>query len=126
MTLAIAIGVAGGLGALARYGLTHWTAHHWTRQFPLATLLINLTGAFALGLLLALGGARSGIPEEEQAVLGTGFLGGYTTFSTLSVETDSLIRRRYTGLAWLNGILSLVAGAAAAGLGLALGAVLTR
>ncbi len=57
-------------------------------------------------------------------VLGSGFLGGYTTFSTLSFETHSLARRGHTRYAWLNALGSLVAGIVAAALGIGLGTLL--
>ena len=59
-----------------------------------------------------------------RVVFGTGFLGGYTTFSTLSFETDALARRGYARTAWLNALGTLAAGIVAAALGVALGSLL--
>src|SRR5690349_8127496 len=78
-------------GAASRFALSEWATKRWPGTFPLATLLINVTGAFALGLLMTAGGAGSAL-AQERLLLGTGFLGGYTTFSTLSYDTHSLYR----------------------------------
>lgn len=116
------VGVAGALGAVARYGVGEWTARWWWRRFPLATLMINVSGAFALGLLLAAGGTHGGSSVTHwRTILGTGFLGGYTTFSTLSYETQGLARRGYLHHAWLNVAGTLCAGITAAALGIAIG-----
>lgn len=75
------IGVAGASGALARYLLGRFIAERVGSQFPLGTLLINVTGAFAIGIFAALVGHKLMSPAF-QSILSTGFLGGYTTFST--------------------------------------------
>lgn len=121
--LILILGVAGALGAVARYLVVEWAPPRWARRFPLATFLINITGAFALGLLMTAGGSGPHAPTTVRLVLGTGFLGGYTTFSTLSYETDALARRGHTVHAWVNAAGTLVAGVAAAGLGMWLGSV---
>ena len=120
--LAIGVGVAGALGAAARYLLVEWVARWWRHRIPLATLIINLSGSFALGLAttaLASPGALG-----ARALIGAGFLGGYTTFSTLSFETLALARRSVVSYAWFNVGMSLVGGLLAAALGLALGRAL--
>ena len=117
---AILVALGGAAGALARYGLSAWIGSLGARQawanFPLATLLINVSGAFALGYLLTRLGRRIGPPELRLA-LGTGFLGAYTTFSTFSVETDALLLRGEWGRAALYVLLTVVVGLAAAVLG---------
>jgi fluoride exporter len=115
------LGLAGATGAAARFALAEWATKRWQSTFPLATLLINVTGAFALGLLTTAGGAN-GVMAQVRLLLGTGFLGGYTTFSTLSYDTHSLFRSGQTGAAWLNALGSLALGIAAAALGLWCGA----
>lgn len=119
----VLLGVAGGCGALARYGVAEWMARRSRHHFPLATFCINITGAFALGLLMTVGGAHASGLAPIRTVLGTGFLGGYTTFSALSFETHALARSGYTGHAWLNGAATLVCGIGAMALGLWLGSV---
>jgi CrcB protein len=114
------LGLAGATGAAARFALSEWATKRWPGTFPLATLLINVTGAFALGLLMTAGGAGSAL-AQERLLLGTGFLGGYTTFSTLSYDTHSLYRSGQSRAAWLNALGSLAIGLAAAALGIAIG-----
>ena len=127
MTLqaALLVALGGAAGALTRYGLSIWIAALGTRYawatFPVATLLINVTGSFALGYLLTrLGLSASGRgawPPELRLALGTGFLGAYTTFSTFSVETDALLLRGEWGRAALYLLLTIGVGLAAAVLG---------
>lgn len=76
----------GGAGCSARYliGLATDSSH---QAFPWTTLAINVAGCFALGLLLGLIGARH---DDVRAAVGTGFLGGWTTFSTFAVDADRL------------------------------------
>ena len=114
------LGLAGGLGAATRFAFAEWATKRWQASFPLATLLINVTGAFALGLLTTAASASA----ETRLLLGTGFLGGYTTFSTLSYDSHSLFRSGQTRAAWLNTLGSVALGVVAAALGLFCGALL--
>ena len=116
------LGVAGALGAVARYTLAEWMARRWQGVFPVATLVINVTGSFALGVLLSVGLGAAQAPLR--AVLGTGFLGGYTTFSALSYETHTLARRGHSALAWLNVLGSLGTGVLAVAAGIVVGRAL--
>ena len=120
------LGLAGATGAAARFALSEWATKRWPGTFPLVTLLINVTGAFALGLLMTAGGGGSAgsALAQERLLLGTGFLGGYTTFSTLSYDTHSLYRSGQARAAWLNALGSLAIGLAAAALGIAIGTIL--
>jgi CrcB protein len=113
------LGLAGGLGAATRFAFAEWATKRWQASFPLATLLINVTGAFALGLLTTAASASA----ETRLLLGTGFLGGYTTFSTLSYDSHSLFRSGQTRAAWLNMLGSVALGVVAAALGLLSGAL---
>ena len=89
----------------------------WLRvDFPIGTTIINVTGSFLLGLVTGLALAH-GLPPEWRAILGTGFLGGYTTFSTASYETVRLAQQRRYRAALVNGVGMLVLALAAAGLG---------
>ncbi len=115
------LGLAGATGAAARFAFSEWATRHEKGSFPLATLVINVTGAFALGLLTTAGGS-SGALAQARLVVGTGFLGGYTTFSTLSYDTHSLFRSGQTRAAWLNALGSLGIGVVAAALGMWCGA----
>ena len=114
------LALAGALGAAIRFAFAEWATKRWQASFPLATLLINVTGAFALGLLTTAAGASA----EMRLLLGTGFLGGYTTFSTLSYDSHSLFRSGQTRAAWLITLGSVALGVVAAALGLLCDALL--
>jgi fluoride exporter len=116
------IAVAGALGTLARYGLGVWLAHRHLLHPAAATFVINISGAFAIGLVFTAGGFHIGpLAPTLRLVLGAGFLGGYTTFSTLSLETATLARRGQTLHAWVNALGTLLAGALAAAAGMMAG-----
>lgn len=119
MTL-LAVALASAIGAPTRYLVDRFVASRNRGAFPWGTLMINVTGAFILGLFVGMG-AHHGWSKQTVAVLGTGFCGAYTTFSTFSVETVRLVEERAFGKATANVGVSLVAGllAGAAGLGLA-------
>ena len=114
------VGLAGAVGALARYVVGRYIAERYGSQFPLGTLLINVTGAFLIGLLFAFAGHRL-ISTTLQTILATGFLGGYTTFSTMSWEGVQLARGGSTRGSLLYFGSNLVPGLLAVALGLALG-----
>jgi fluoride exporter len=118
--LVLAVAVAGGLGAVARLVLDGVTRSLVRVGFPLGTTVINVTGSFLLGLVTGLALAN-GLPVEWRVILGTGFLGGYTTFSTASYETVRLAQQRRYRAALFNGVGMLVLALGAAGLGLWLG-----
>ncbi|MEV8213644.1 fluoride efflux transporter CrcB [Leifsonia sp. NPDC077715] len=118
--LVLAVAAAGGVGAVARL-VFDGLLRSWLRVgYPIGTTVINVTGSFLLGLVTGLALAH-GLPPEWRAVLGTGFLGGYTTFSTASYETVRLAQQRRYRAALLNGVGMLVLALTAAGLGLWLG-----
>jgi CrcB protein len=86
-----AIALGGALGAPARYGVAQ-VIHAATDTFPWATFWTNISGSFALGLLLALVLERFPPTRYLRPFVATGFLGAYTTYSTFAVETDLLIK----------------------------------
>ena len=107
------VGVAGAAGALTRYAIATAVG---VRAFPWATLAINLTGSFVLGLLLT-AGIQRGWPENAVIPLAVGFLGAYTTFSTFSYETFTLGRADrvvtaavYVAVSVAGGVLAALAG----------------
>jgi CrcB protein len=114
------IGLAGAVGALARYLLGRFIAERAGSQLPLGTLLINITGALLIGFLFAFTG-RKLISPTLQLILATGFLGGYTTFSTMSWEGVQLARGGSSRQSLLYFSGNLVLGLVAAALGLLLG-----
>lgn len=116
----VALCVAGGLGSLARFLADGLIRSKTPAGYPWATTLINVTGSLLLGILTGLA-VGSVVPTELQLVLGTGFLGGYTTFSTSSYETVQLIRERRYAAALGNGLGLALAAVASAGLGFWLG-----
>lgn len=118
----VALALAGGLGAAARFLLDGAIRSRSTATLPWGTIVINLTGSFALGLVTG-AIAASALPDGWGIVVGTGFLGGYTTFSTASFETVRLIQERKFAAATANGLGVLVAATLAAGLGLWLGSL---
>jgi CrcB protein len=119
LAMIVGVGATGALGAAARYLTVEWMARWWRKPFPLAILLLNVIGAFLLGFLTSAFAAPAQL--NTRLLLGVGFLGGYTTFSTLSYETVALARRGDLLYAWMNVGGSLAAGVVAAALGLALG-----
>lgn len=114
--------LAGGLGAGLRYVVDRWLTPVRGARFPVGILVVNVSGSFVLGIVTGLGSA---IAPELSLVLGLGLLGGYTTFSTVSVETVLLAQRRRWRDAALNLFGTLVLAALGAGLGLWVGAVLS-
>lgn len=118
--LVLAVAVAGGLGAVARLVLDGVTRSLVRVRFPLGTTVINVAGSFLLGLVTGLALAH-GLPAEWRAILGTGFLGGFTTFSTASYETVRLAQQHRYRAALFNGLGMLLLALAAAALGLWLG-----
>ncbi|WP_041540345.1 fluoride efflux transporter CrcB [Catenulispora acidiphila] len=121
MITLIAVSVAAAIGASARYLLDKALTGRCASTLPIGTLTINITGAFLLGLLTGLA-AHHGMPKNALTVLGTGFCGAYTTFSTFSYETMRLVEDGSIAEATTNVAVSLTAGmaTAAAGLGAAL------
>lgn len=113
------VAVGGGVGAALRF-LLDGLVKARVSGFPLGTVVINVSGSLVLGLLTGLGQAGT-LALPAVAILGTGMMGGYTTFSTASVETVQLLRSGKTRLAVLNGLGMLVVSVGAAALGLLLG-----
>ncbi len=113
------VAVGGAAGTLARHGIAE--ALDADRLFPVATFLVNVTGSFALGALLAVLLVRdhSEPANRMRLLLGTGFLGGYTTYSALAVETDTLLRGDHVALGLTYAAGSVIAGLLAACAGVA-------
>lgn len=114
--LLLVVAVGGALGSLARYAVAE-AMPHGRSSLPVATLLVNVVGCLLLGLLV---GARR-FARWLRPFLGTGVLGGFTTFSAFALETDRLLDRA-PAVALLYVALSLLLGLGAASLGLRLGA----
>lgn len=115
------IGLAGALGALARYSLGGLVQRFTGATFPWGTFVVNIIGAFLFGLIWSLVEQRLVISVEARVIILSGFLGAFTTFSSFMFETSSLIGEAQWGLALLNVGGQIVLGLAAMFLGLAAG-----
>jgi CrcB protein len=120
LIVALLVAGAGGVGAVSRFVLDGLIRSRVTSLVPAGTFVINISGSLLLGFVtgLVLVGAE---PADFRVVLGTGFLGGYTTFSTAMIETVRLLQQRRWVAAGANGILMLLLGLGAAVLGIFLG-----
>ncbi len=111
----LSVGCGSALGALLRYWLTTW----WKRQqvdWPLATLLINLTGALVLGILTG----RLAATGSAMLFWGVGLLGGYTTLSTFNTEMIAMVDEHRWGSLVIYFVVSYVGGLLAAWLGMSI------
>jgi fluoride exporter len=109
MPILVGVAIAGAFGAAARYLLDGWISGRGS-LFPWGTFVINITGAFLLGLLFTLFTDRVPMQPWVRSAITTGFLGAYTTFSTLTLESAQLVQQGLYGLALLNSLGSLAAG----------------
>jgi CrcB protein len=118
------IAVFGALGAMSRYALDSWVTNAARGQFPWGTLLVNVSGSFALGIVVELTTSRLLPHPNWRIALGIGFLGAFTTFSTFTYETVRLADDSAYALALLNVVAMTTLGLAAAAAGLLLGRAL--
>ncbi|HLR12261.1 MAG TPA: fluoride efflux transporter CrcB [Burkholderiaceae bacterium] len=112
--------LGGGLGSALRHGVNAVTARLWITQYPVATLCVNVLGSFAMGALVEYLGMKSGLSQQLRLFLATGVLGGFTTFSTFSLEIAALGSRGEMVWAGLYVLASLVLGVAGIYAGMAL------
>lgn len=117
--MALWVALAGSAGAVARFVLDGMIRSRRATEFPWGTMVINVTGSLLLGFVVGLVLFR-GAPSEVQTIIGVGFCGGYTTFSTASVETIRLIQRRRYLAGVTNALATLVVTVAAGAVGLGL------
>jgi CrcB protein len=116
----IGLGLLGAVGSWARFEIGVRVAARYPSGLPVGTLVVNLSGGFALGLLVGLG-----VAGEALLLAGGGLLGSYTTFSTWMVETERLGANGEWGLMWLYLLGSMLAGLAATGLGWLIGGAIS-
>lgn len=117
----LAVAVGGALGSMARFGLSGWVAGWLGNRFPYATLLVNLLGCLLMGILVVLLSERWAVAPQWRAFALVGLLGGFTTFSSFSLEAYTLLRLQqwlaaffYLAGSLLLGLLALAAGIALA------------
>lgn len=120
----VLVGIGGFFGAIARRVIDLAVSERNPSAFPLGTLVINLSGAFLLGLLFAWAIERDVLPASIRGPLMIGFLGAYTTFSTFMLESWRLVEDGAWPLAAANLVGSVVLGLVAVLAGLALGRML--
>jgi CrcB protein len=115
---ALAVGLGGLLGSVARYKLGGLILHHTVSwRLPLSTFAVNLLGCGLLGVLVGVAEHRSELSPTLRLFLITGFCGGFTTFSAFGFETLYLLRRQEAAWAFANVALSVIAGVVAVWLG---------
>ena len=117
MNQVLLVALGGAMGSVARYGMGLAAARWFGIGFPWGTLLVNVAGGLAMGVLAARLGPAG---EQQRLLLGVGMLGGFTTFSAFSLETLDLMEQSH-GLAALYVAASLIFGVGACWLGLTLG-----
>lgn len=101
------VSIGGFFGAIARFAISRWFKHHYATTFPIATLIVNLVGAFLLGVIIG-----KDLNQQWQLLLGTGFMGAFTTFSTFKLENIQFHSNKkwrilvvYLGITYTFGIL---------------------
>ena len=127
MKAALAVGLGGLLGSLARYRLGGLVLHHtagW--RFPVSTFTVNLLGCALVGVLAGIAEHRHGLSPAVRLFLITGFCGGFTNFSAFGLETMYLLRRHQAPWALANVVASVAAGLLAVWLGWKAVELLTR
>ena len=115
------IGVGGFFGAIARYLVDGWVIARTGATFPWGTLAVNLSGSLILGLLFALAIERGVLPADIRGPAFIGFIGAYTTFSTLALESWRLVESGSYALGLANLVGSMLLGIVAVVAGLMLG-----
>ena len=108
-----------GIGGALRHGVNVASTRLFGYGFPFGTLIVNVVGSFIMGLFAGFFAYRAGIPQHVRLFLTTGILGGFTTFSTFSLDAAVLIERHSFGLAAGYVVGSVAAGVAALFFGLA-------
>ncbi|AOU99670.1 camphor resistance protein CrcB [Acidihalobacter yilgarnensis] len=117
----LAIAFGGAVGAMMRFGVSNGVYHWLGRGFPWGTLAVNVLGSLAMGFLTAMLVERLNVGPEVRAAILTGGLGAFTTFSTFSIETLSLIEQGDVLKAGVNMLVSVLVCVSVCWLGLLLG-----
>lgn len=112
MGVILSVGVGGGLGALIRYFVASWVQPAGS-AFNWGILIVNITGGLLMGMIVEAGALKLSLSPEMRAFLTTGILGGYTTFSTFSLDSALLLQKGEYALAAFYVIGSVVLSIAA-------------
>jgi len=115
------VALGGAAGSVCRYLVGQWSLRLFGPAFPWGTLIVNVAGSFAIGLLVELIARRLNASTEMRLLIVTGFLGGFTTFSAFSLDVISLVERSATLVGVTYIIASVAVSLAAVFAGLALG-----
>ncbi len=119
VALVVGVAIAGAIGAPARFVVERVIRARWSGDWPWGTFVVNISGSLALGLVVGLVLAHGADPDVR-TVVGTGFLGAYTTFSAYAYETVRVATVPRRGLAVAYAFGSVVASVLAAAAGLAI------
>ena len=106
----LAVIVGGGIGAATRYSVTIWATKYWGLSFPTGTLIVNIVGCFIIGFFMVVATERWILNPRWCLLVGTGFLGGLTTFSSFTYETTKLFADAEFVFAALNVLANVVVG----------------
>ena len=101
------VALGGALGSAARYQVNVWSGRWLGAGFPWHTLIVNIAGCFAMGLLVELMALKLNVGNDVRSFLITGILGGFTTFSAFSLDFALLVERNTAGLAALYALSSV-------------------
>ncbi|TXR62789.1 fluoride efflux transporter CrcB [Bacillus sp. AY18-3] len=118
MMEALLVAIGGFFGAITRFAISNWFKKRKKTSFPIATFLINITGAFLLGYIIG-----NGVSTSWQLLLGTGFMGAFTTFSTFKLDSIQLFNRKNFGILFLYLSATYIIGILFAFLGMQLGGI---
>ena len=125
MTHLLLIGCCGAVGAVSRYLVGKWMVIWFGDAFPIGTLLVNVVGCCLLGFVAQFGLESTSLSKETREVIGVGFLGGLTTFSTFGWETFRRLQEGSWSIAAGNVVANLVAGLLAVWLGATVAKMMT-
>ncbi len=123
MRLAIAVMIAGGFGTLVRYWVDGLVSSHFGTQFPIGIFIINVVGAFLLGFCFTFLTDRLVLDAWMRFAITTGFIGAFTTFSTMTFNTAQMLSSGNIGFAVVNSLGSVCCGIIASYSGIVLGRI---